>query len=60
MTYQESLAAMHKAESEYQRVLAAYRAMTIGDAEFLTARKVYNDAVKTFDDAYAIEAGWRK
>jgi hypothetical protein len=51
---------MHKAESEYQRVLAAYRAMTIGDAEFLAARKVYNDAVKTFDDAYAIEAGWRK
>jgi hypothetical protein len=34
--------------------------MTIGDAEFLAARKVYNDAVKTFDDAYAIEAGWRK
>lgn len=43
---------------EFDTVKMAYRAQTIGDAEFIAGRKKYDAAMALFDTAFAKEAGW--
>jgi hypothetical protein len=38
------------------QVRTAYRALKVGDAEFLAAKKEYDAAAKAYDTAYAKEA----
>lgn len=54
--YAAELEAMRAAEKTYAEVLAQYRAMKIGDDEFLAARKVRDAAAARFDVAFAAEA----
>jgi len=53
--YEAALAAHHAAFDIFDAVRTAYRAMQIGDAEFLAARAVYAAATAEFDIAYAAE-----
>ena len=55
--YEKALEAVKKASADYDIIRNAYRAMEIGDAEFLTGVAAYDEAGKIFDDAYSKEAG---
>lgn len=55
--YEDALKAVNAAYAVYDKVRQAYRAQTIGDAEFLEAQKVYRAAEAAFDAAFALEAG---
>ncbi len=56
--YEKALEAAKKASADYDIIRNAYRAMEIGDAEFLAGRATYDEAGRVFDIAYAKEAGW--
>lgn len=51
--YENALAAANAASATFAKVAADYRAMKIGDAEFLAARAVYDAANAAFDVAFA-------
>lgn len=53
MTYDQELQTIREASAAFRTITAAYRAGTIGDAEFLAARQTYQDAEKRFDAAFA-------
>jgi hypothetical protein len=53
--YERALAASRAASAKFREVTKAYRARKIGDAEFLAARKIDQQAAKDFDAAYAKE-----
>ena len=54
-TYLEALAAHDAAFAKFKLVRDAYRALTVGDDEFLAARVEFNNATKVFDAAYDAE-----
>lgn len=53
--YQEADAKHRAAYRVYAATLAKYRAMEIDDAEFLTAKRVYEKQTAEFDLAYERE-----
>lgn len=55
--YEAARATADAAYNVYTPILLAYRAMEIGDAEYLAARAVYMDALVAFDVAYAKAGG---
>lgn len=54
--YRAAYEAHNTARQAFSVAQASYRAMKIGDAEYLSARKVFDDATKIFDAAFASEA----
>ena len=54
--YEAACATHSAAYHAFQVVTDAYRAQTIGDAEYLAARAVYAAATAAFDVAFAAEA----
>lgn len=54
-TYLNALAAHNAAFAAYKITRDAYRAQTIGDDEFLAARRAFNQASAEFDRAMAAE-----
>jgi hypothetical protein len=55
--YLAAIESSNVAQRKYEIARNAYRARTIGDAEFLAARKEYAEAQAAFDVAYAKESG---
>lgn len=55
--YLAAIAAHDAALVAYRAAVDAYRARTIGDTEFLAARKLRDAANDAFDAAYAAEQG---
>lgn len=55
--YAAAIAAHDAAQRKFDAVLQAYRARTVGDDEFLAARREYGAATAVFDVAFAKEAG---
>lgn len=53
--YLAALEASNVAIRKYNAVRDAYRARTVGDAEFLAAREAYMLAQEAFDAAFAAE-----
>lgn len=53
--YEAAYTAANAAAAKFREVTDQYRARKIGDAEYLAARKEYDAANATFDDAYAKE-----
>jgi len=53
--YQKAMDESNKAIKAFNKIQEAYRAQEIGDDEFLAGRKVYDAAMKKFDEAYAAE-----
>jgi hypothetical protein len=53
MTYEAAYQAMSAAGAKFTAVTEAYRARTIGDAEFLAARAEYEAIEAVYDAAYA-------
>lgn len=53
--YAAAYAAHNEAHALLRKAQLAYRARQIGDAEYLAARKVEEDALRAFDAAYAAE-----
>lgn len=53
--YTEALEASREATKKFGVVTQAYRNRVIGDAEFLEARRIYDQAQLDFDKAYDIE-----
>lgn len=53
--YQSELALIREATKEFESLRLAYRAGTITDDQFLAARKIYEEAEKRFDVAFAKE-----
>ena len=68
MAYAEALEAARIASKAYSEALRAYRALEIGDAQFLEAKAVYLQSEIAFDAAHAQEdrtripskLGWSK
>ena len=56
--YEEALNAHSSAFHAFDAIRNEYRAGKISDAEFLAARKVYDEATKVYDAAFAVDAGW--
>ena len=54
MTYENSIIKHNEAIKVFHTVRDAYRNRTVGDAEFLAARAVYDAATAEFDAAYAV------
>jgi hypothetical protein len=54
--YAEALAAHNAAFSALNAVRADYRAMKVGDSEFLTAKAAFAEATREYDDAFSKEA----
>jgi hypothetical protein len=52
--YEKALAVHSAAIAAYVIAVAAYRARTIGDAQYLAARKLKAEADVVFDAAYAV------
>lgn len=50
--YAAALAAHNVAIAKFHAVRDAYRARTVGDAEFLAAKKEYEAATKVYDAAF--------
>jgi hypothetical protein len=50
--YETALATSAAANAAYRAALADYRAMKIGDAEFLAAKAIHNAAQAAFDIAF--------
>lgn len=55
-TYKVAIEKNNAAIAAFHVVRNAYRAQTIGDAQFLAARKAYYEAMDEFDAAYTAEA----
>jgi len=55
-TYQAALEAANTATDTFHKARDAYRARTIGDTEYLSARAEHNKAKATFDIAFADES----
>lgn len=55
-TYEMARTEMTEADRAYNAVRDAYRAMTVGDAEYFAARTIWKKAQATFDAAFAAEA----
>lgn len=53
--YEQALNAVREATRKFYAVRDAYHSLKVGDAEFLAAKAVYNEAEKIFDQAYAKE-----
>lgn len=53
--YAEALETSRAAYGEFQKFVKAYRAGSIGDDEFLAARKINDEATRDFDSAMAKE-----
>ena len=54
--YAIALAAHNAASKIFTAVTLAYRARTIGDVEFIAARKAFDAATEIFDAAFAAES----
>jgi hypothetical protein len=54
--YAAALAAHNAAFAKFNAVRNAYRALKVGDAEFLAAKKEYDEVTKVYDAAFAKEA----
>jgi hypothetical protein len=54
--YAEAIAAHNAAFAKFDAVRSDYRAMKVGDAEFLAAKKEYDAATAVYDEAFAKEA----
>jgi hypothetical protein len=54
--YATALAAHNAAFAKFDAVRTAYRALKVGDAEFLAAKNEYDAATKAYDAAYTKEA----
>jgi hypothetical protein len=54
--YAEALTAHNAAFAKFDAVRTAYRALNVGDADFLAAKKEYDAATKVYDEAFAKEA----
>lgn len=55
-TYKAALEASRKAARVFMNAQDAYRARTIGDAEFLAAKAEYKKSEAAFDAAFTAEA----
>ena len=55
--YLASIEAHNMALAEYQAALADYRALKIGDDEYIGFRQAYNKANDAFDAAFNRECG---
>ncbi len=53
--YQAALVAVRQAGAKFNKVRDAYRMRRVGDAEFLAAKKVMDEATATFDLAFIAE-----
>jgi site-specific DNA-cytosine methylase len=53
--YQKAMDESNKAIKAFNKIQKAYRAQEISDDEFLAGRKIYDAAMKKFDEAYAAE-----
>lgn len=53
--YAAALETIREATRKFQQVTVSYRNQTIGDEEYLAARKEYKAAEATFDQVYAGE-----
>lgn len=56
--YAVALEAGRAAATKYMKALADYRALKIGDGEYLAARAESQAAAKAFEEAYAKEQAW--
>jgi len=54
--YAAAIEAHNAAFAKFAAVRTAYRALKVGDAEFLAAKKEYDAATKAYDAAFAKEA----
>jgi hypothetical protein len=54
--YDNALTAIREATIKFDAIRNDYRAMKIGDAEFLAAKAEYEAATPKFDEAYGEEA----
>jgi hypothetical protein len=54
--YKSALAAVREATAKFDAIRNDYRAMKIGDAEFLSAKAEYEATIPKFDEAYGEEA----
>lgn len=54
--YQSAYEAHNLACKAFAKVTDDYRAMNIGDSEYLDARKIYDAATNVFDAAFAKES----
>jgi hypothetical protein len=52
MTYLEALSNVRKASAEFRQVTADYRALKIGEAEYLKARAAMKAVEAEYDAAY--------
>lgn len=53
--YETAHNAYRAAFAKFDAIRNAYRAMKIGDSEFIAARKEFDAAQKAFDDAESVE-----
>ena len=53
--YELALNAVREATRKFKAVRDSYRARKIGDAEFLAAKEVYDEADRAYELAYAKE-----
>jgi hypothetical protein len=53
--YELALNAVREATKNFKKVRDSYRAWKIGDAEFLAAKEVYDEAYRVYELAYAKE-----
>jgi hypothetical protein len=54
--YAAALEAHNVAFAKFDAIRKAYRALEVGDAEFLAAKAEYEEATKVYDAAFAKEA----
>lgn len=55
-TYEAAIHKHNEAITAFRIVQLAYRARSIGDAEFIAGRKIYDAATTEFDAAFEAEA----
>ena len=53
--YTQALEAIRKATTVYNAIVKAYGERSIGNTEYLAARKVYMDAAAIYDAAFAAQ-----
>ena len=56
--YLEVKAACDEVSRQFGEAQKAYRSRQIGDAEFLAAKKAFDESRKKFDAAFASVANW--
>ncbi len=54
--YEAARTAHNAAQAVFEKVTAAYRAIEIGDDEYMVGRAAYDEATAIFDVAFAAEA----